>query len=272
MEQNICKFIPYHRDVNAIRTINFILETKPQIYTQLKSESVYKMYYVFNGHGCLHTPAKRTPIEKGDLFFTFPGFPFAIESLEDLQYMYISFVGLRGNEILERLSINHANFFFRDACEVEVLWKNGIHTNLSVLDCMSESVLLYTFAYLGNRVLPKEEEEPKQSLTINRIQKYIDDHLNQQGFSLDLMSSQLSYNRKYLSHVFKKHFGVGIIEYLNTIRIQNACTLMEQGFTSITDIAYNCGYSDAQYFSKIFKAKMGIAPTQYVKNLQKKEH
>ena len=71
--------------------------------------------------------------------------------------------------------------------------------------------------------------------------------------------------KNVLSFIFKKHIGIGIIEYLNIIRIQNACTMMEQGFTSVSDIADWCGFSDGNYFSKKFKERMGVLPTQYIK-------
>ena len=44
MEQNICHFIPFRKDILSIHTINFVLETKQQQFTRLKTESTYKMY------------------------------------------------------------------------------------------------------------------------------------------------------------------------------------------------------------------------------------
>ena len=266
MEQNICHFIPFHKDVHSIHTINFVWETKPQQYDRLKIESVYKMYYVCNGHGFIHTEGKITPLAQGDIFFTFPAWPFAIESVEDFTYMYISFVGLRGNMILESLKIAKTNFIFHNAEEVYDFWKNGLLANPKVIALISESVLLYTFSFLGNRLLP-ESNVSKQHHSFDRIKKYVDEHFSEHNFSLDDISRDLSYNKKYISSLFKKHTGIGMIDYLNTIRIQNACTMIGQGFTSINDIADRCGYSDAQYFSKIFKAKMGVTPTQYMKTL-----
>ena len=61
--------------------------------------------------------------------------------------------------------------------------------------------------------------------------------------------------------------GIGIIEYINTIRIQTACTMMEQNFTSVSDIANKCGYADPQYFSRIFKQRVGVSPLAYIKKL-----
>lgn len=267
MEQNICHFIPFHKDAHSIHTINFVLETKPQQYDRLKSESVYKMYYVCSGHGFIHTPGKITPLTTGDLFFTFPSVPFAIESGENFTYMYISFIGIRGNMIMENLKICNNNFLFHNAHEVQDFWQKGLLANSKTVDLISESVLLYTFSFLGNSLLP-ESNESKQRHSVDLIKKYVDDHFTEYNFSLETMSRDLSYNKKYISYLFKKHIGVGIIEYLNTIRIQNACAMMKQGFTSVNDIADRCGYSDAQYFSKIFKTKMGVVPTQYIKTLQ----
>lgn len=264
MERNICHFIPFHKDHHSIHTINFVLETKQQSYDRLKSESVYKMYYVCSGHGAIHTAGRITPLTQGDLFFTFPSVSFSIESIENFTYMYISFVGYRGNELMENLKISSNNFLFHNTDEIYDFWKKGLLTNPKVIDLISESVLLYTFSFLGTRLLD-EHSQPKQHHSVDLIKKYIDDHFSDHNFSLENMRQELSYNKKYISYIFKKQTGIGIVEYLNTIRIQNACTMIEQGFTSITDIADRCGYSDAQYFSKIFRAKMGIAPTQHIK-------
>ena len=270
MEENICHFISFHKDAQSIHTINFVLETKAQPYDRLKSESVYKMYYVCTGQGYLHTPGKITPLSQGDIFFTFPAAPFAIQSVENFTYMYISFVGLRGNRIMESLSISSSNFLFHQATEVQDFWEKGIVTGSKAIELIAESVLLYTFWFLGNRLLP-EQGDRKRHHSVATIKKYLDDHFTDHNFSLENMSRELAYNKKYISHVFKKHFGIGIIEYLNTVRVQNACTMIEQGFTCVNDIADRCGYSDAQYFSKIFKGKIGMAPSQYISSLQRQK-
>ena len=269
MRENICHFIPFHKDVHSIHTINFVLETKQQQSDRLKLESVYKMYYVCSGKGFIHTLGKVIPLSQGDIFFTFPATSFAIESVENFTYMYISFVGIRGNMIMDNLNINNRNFVFHNVDEVQDFWEKGILTSSKALELISESVLLYSFSVLSNMILT-DHHKSIQPQSIDLIKKYVDDHFTEHDFSINKMSQDLSYNYKYISHVFKKQTGIGIIEYLNTIRIQNACTIMEQGFTSISDIAYTCGYSDSQYFSKIFKGKMGMAPSQYIKTIKEK--
>ena len=103
---------------------------------------------------------------------------------------------------------------------------------------------------------------------ISAIQKYVDEHFSDPDFSLERLGSDLKYNKKYLSTVFKRHVGVGIVEYLHTVRIQHACTMLKQGFTSVSDVALRCGYPDAQYFSKVFKRRMSISPREYMASIK----
>jgi two-component system response regulator YesN len=100
------------------------------------------------------------------------------------------------------------------------------------------------------------------------IQKYVNEHFSDSEFSLERLGNELKYNKKYLSTVFKRHVGVGIVEYLHTIRIQHACTMLRQGFTSVSDVALRCGYPDSQYFSKVFKRRMNMSPREYIASVK----
>ena len=100
------------------------------------------------------------------------------------------------------------------------------------------------------------------------IKKYIDDNFSDTELSLEKIGSALSYHKKYVSSLFKKTYHIGITEYLNLARIQHACTLMEQGFTSIRDIAQLCGFKDPLYFSRVFRGRLGMAPREYLAGLK----
>lgn len=264
MIDNICHFIPYHEDYHSIHTINFVFETKPQIFSSLKSESVYKMHYVVSGNGFVHTRGKTQSICAGDVFFTFPSEPFCIESCDDFSYMYISFIGSRANMIMEKLKISPSKFLFKECSRLCDFWKNGLDTNTELTDLISESILLYSFSFLGSRTISFDNKNKSNSNAAMLIKKYIDDNFRNMEISLDSISKELLYNKKYISTIFKKNFGIGVVEYLNTIRIQYSCSLFEQGFTSVSDISLCCGYADPQYFSKVFKRKMGMYPKAYI--------
>ena len=268
MSDNICHFVSYHKDCYSIHIINFVLETKLQIYKSLKSESIYKVHYVNSGRGMLHTMGKVQPLAAGDVFVTFPASPYCIESIEDFSYMYISFLGSRSNMIMERTGVSVRSFLFSGCNELHDIWSKGIHSNSELLDLISESVLLYTFSYIGNKTLATDSKTKSAGHAALIIKKYIDDNLSNTDLSLESISKEFSYNKKYISTVFKKYFGIGIAEYLNTVRIQHACTLIEQGFTSVSDIANCCGFADPQYFSKVFKQKFGTAPSVRVRRMK----
>lgn len=270
MDNNICHFIPYHKDYYAIYTINFVLETLPQRDTALKSEGLYKMHLVRSGRGVFHIPGQVCALSAGDIFFTFPGTPFCIESGEDFTYMYISFLGARGNALMERLGICQGNFLFHGGMEAIAFWERGLQTPGELTDLISESILLYTFSYLGSRNAAFADAGKQKDDTVSVIKKYIDDNFSSPEFSLEQMSRALKYNQKYISAAFKKTMKVGITEYLTTIRIQQACTMVNQGFTSVNDIAAYCGYRDPQYFSRVFKARMGLSPGAYIKEARGK--
>ena len=182
--------------------------------------------------------------------------------------MYISFVGTRGYELISKLGISCSKFIFRDFSDLIPLWKNGLSTCEEYTDIVSESVLLYTFSAIGNRF----HTDCKDAKNINYIasvaKKYIDDNLTDPYLTLDSVSKNFNYNPKYLSTVFKKAVGIGFREYLSMIRIQYACTMMQHGYTSVSDISRMCGYSDSHYFSNVFKKRIGLSPTQYIEMYQ----
>lgn len=263
-EQNICQFIPREINAHSIYTVNFVLETKKQAYTGLRLKALYTVYLVIQGQGRLHTQGEVRSLKEGDLFFSFPAEPYAIESVESFQYMYIGFLGSRGNQLMEKLGISPRAFLFSDCGDIASIWMQGICCHSELSDIASEAVLLHTFAYLGGR-LSKFALQDRQGINlVSSIQKYVDEHFSDAEFTLNRLGSELKYNKKYLSTVFKKQMGVGIVAYLHTVRIQHACTMLHQGFSSVSDVAFRCGYPDAQYFSKVFKRKMGLSPRAYM--------
>ena len=268
-EQNICRYVPREINEHSIHTVNFVLETERQIYTGLRLKALYTVYLVIKGTGRLHTQGNVRDLCAGDLFFSFPAEPFAIESLVDFQYMYISFLGSRGNQLMEKLGISSSSSFFDDCREVIAVWLQGIKSPTELSDIASEAVLLHTFAYLGGRMGKFSSRDSQGINLVSAAQKYVDEHFSEAEFSLDILGKELKYNKKYLSTVFKKHVGVGIVEYLHSVRIQHACTMLHQGFSSVSDVAFRCGYSDAQYFSKVFKIRMGVSPRVYMENVRK---
>lgn len=257
---DICRFIRPPESNDTLDIINYVFEVKQQVYSGLNANSVYRLHLVLQGEGLLHTPSRTQPLGRGDIFFTTPAVPSAIESGEDFQYFYISFLGGRANALIDVFRINGGNCVFSGFDYLLEMWKNGLYVGSNIVQLRSEGILLYTFSVLGERLLHDGNKEKQNSEAALLIKKYVDDHFSDPELSLDRVSRECSYNPKYVSTIFKAKFKITFSEYLNTIRIQHACVLMEQGFTSVKNIALMCGFKDPMYFSKVFRGKLGAAP------------
>ncbi len=67
----------------------------------------------------------------------------------------------------------------------------------------------------------------------------------------------------YIRHEFKKHYGVSPIQYLINRRMEYAKHLLNTSGMSVKQIAYQCGFENEYYFSRIFKKLTGYSPSQY---------
>ena len=263
MEQNVCKFIPPYPSTDTINTINFVYEKNCNTFDQTRMSAVYMMNLVTEGEGEYSFYSNKYKLKKGDIFFVFPATPYTITSHNNLKYMYISYVGVRANQIMERLMISKSNPYFEEYSNLTELWKNSLGMLNGInSDLLSESVLLYTLSMISNNELEREEKNERPDVVL-KIKKYVDDNFSDTNLSLESVSENFNYNKKYISTVFREKTGIGFSSYLKVIRIQNACTLMEKGFTSIKDIAYMCGFNDPLYFSKVFKKQMGCSCSEY---------
>lgn len=73
------------------------------------------------------------------------------------------------------------------------------------------------------------------------------------------------------SRSFKAAFNITFKEYLLRVRIKEACRLMEKPDIAITEVAYLCGFSDASYFSRVFRRFAGICPSEYASNAENRD-
>lgn len=261
MTANICKFIPKADEAARINILNFVYETKKQTPDKIYCDACFKMYFVTNGRGRVRMAEKACEIEKNDVFFTFPSTHYCIESGEAFEYMYISCLGTRINQIADTYGITKKSFVFKNFPELAELWQKPAGESGALLAMRCEGILLYTFSKI---VPPTEDKRRAKNEIVPEIKKYIDENFTDADLSLDKISLRYSYNKKYISTLFKRETGTGISQYLQALRIQYACALIEQGFTSVKDIAFLCGYNEALYFSKAFKSKTGTSPREHI--------
>ena len=136
------------------------------------------------------------------------------------------------------------------------------HINPQNANILSEGVLLCTLSYLTNNVSEEQKKRPEHQFDM--LLDYVNTNYRDPDLSLKKIAGIFSYTEKYISHLFKKKMNVGFNQYLNDLRIQYAYDLFATGVQSVSEIAVRCGYSDPLYFSKVFKKRVGLSPTEYM--------
>ncbi len=100
---------------------------------------------------------------------------------------------------------------------------------------------------------------------MQQIATYIYNNYNQK-ITLEHMADKFHISKSYLSKKFKSVTGFRFKEYLVNVRIKNACTLLLDTNKSITDIAFECGFNDSNYFGDAFRHVKGMSPNKYRRN------
>lgn len=86
---------------------------------------------------------------------------------------------------------------------------------------------------------------------------------------LNDVASEFHMNASHLSRKFKKETGITFIDYVIRQRIEYAKLLFHENHYTITEVASNSGFNSSSYFSKVFKKATGLAPKEYVHDIQK---
>lgn len=71
-------------------------------------------------------------------------------------------------------------------------------------------------------------------------------------------------SESYLKRLFREKYGASPKQYIIQLKINHACELLRLGRYTVTQVAEQCGFSDVYFFSRQFKAYMGVTPTQFV--------
>lgn len=109
-------------------------------------------------------------------------------------------------------------------------------------------------------VLVKKSERANDIITSAKA--YIDANYTK-DLSLDDISRNMNLSPYYFSKLFKEETGENFVEFLTNVRIEKAKELLKMPEKSMKEICSNIGYSDPNYFSRIFKKVVGLTPTEY---------
>ena len=117
-------------------------------------------------------------------------------------------------------------------------------------------------------LLVRNHSMKNYSQLTQRCITYIDFHYAE-PLSLSFFADMCHVTKSYLSTLFKKETDTNITDYIHSVRIRHALVLLNSTALPIHAIAASCGYSDINYFIKIFKRLNGNSPKQYRSQMTK---
>ena len=133
----------------------------------------------------------------------------------------------------------------------------------SVLNQFSANLL--TMLML-NEVAQAHEIKPAQHEVINVVATWANTYVRMnydQPISTSTVAEALGFNADYLGRVYRQAYGYTLTEAIHQRRVKIACKYLLDTKLTIQQIAQKCGYTDADYFRRIFRRYMQVSPNDY---------
>ena len=102
---------------------------------------------------------------------------------------------------------------------------------------------------------------PKK-MDISSVKSFLDEHYKEK-LSLESVASHFFIDKHYLARLFKEHYGVTLVTYLQQVRITHAKRMLRFTDKSIEEIGLECGIGELNYFSRVFKKLEGVSPSEF---------
>lgn len=127
---------------------------------------------------------------------------------------------------------------------------------------MAKGLFMQLAVSLSRAYSSTPTEESLDLLRIGDAIAHIETHYADK-ISLDELARKSHLSQRHFSRVFQECIGRSAIDHLMHVRCQKAAELLKGTDRTITDIAFDCGFSDSNYFTRCFKKTMKMTPKQY---------
>lgn len=97
---------------------------------------------------------------------------------------------------------------------------------------------------------------------INEVIHYIEKHY-MEDISLSSLADTFYLSKEHLSRLFKRETGTNLFSYIMELKLNNAKKLLTSTELTLDEIAFKLGFSNGNYFSKVFKKNIGQSPREY---------
>lgn len=107
------------------------------------------------------------------------------------------------------------------------------------------------------------EAIPDDSDFIGTARKIIEESFTDIDLSLESVADRCGVNPAYLSSRFREATGTNFMHFLTNLRLDHACRLLNDRNLTVKEISYMTGYRDPNYFSRLFRARLKLSPSEY---------
>ena len=222
------------------------------------AHSSWEMIYCTGGEGHLIFDECMLPYHAGDLVVIPPLTFHRNESETGFTNIHLNFIDPQLNFKEPTLIREDGNHFLLDAFNAAFfLFASGPG---------KQSVLLASYANLIVNLVLANLDAPARSPIVEEIESRIIRSFPDESFELDRYLQSLPFNYDYLRKLFKREVGLTPHQLLSDIRLQAAAERLgvaDARGASISEIAHLCGFREPLYFSRMFKKKYGLSPSQY---------
>lgn len=244
-------------------------------YTYSHSRDIYIIHFVKSGKGMLDTNGQQFILSEGSAFIIRPNVLTVLTADTDnpWELCFFAFNGEYADTIVEKTVFKNGtisafidnNSIWQDIVKI-ALDSDGTKSFFKSSEYLYKLLSFFEFGEYAQPVFPE---------SIGTYQKYISEVQNyiQQNYSKSIkisdLASMLNVSRSHLYRIFKKHTGKSIENYLVTVRINAARSLLEDTEFSAISISSFVGYSHYSTFHKMFKLYTGQTPQEYRESIQK---
>ena len=239
----------------------------PNYYIKRSPNTAFVLEYVISGKGYVIVNGKKNIVTAGDTYLLKPTEKCEYFSDKTTPYkkLWVNFKGPLAQEIISQYQLNDTVYKGIDLSEnFEKLFKlEEISIDLDIVH--------FDLATIITEILIKIAKSNSVTQNVSQIAskvKYFLDTRLTQTFSLDLLSKNLFISKTEIIRYFKKAYGITPYQYFLNLKISNAKLMLESNSYSIIEISNFLAFSNPYHFSKIFKQKVGISPSEYKKKIK----
>ncbi|MBQ8305455.1 MAG: AraC family ligand binding domain-containing protein [Blautia sp.] len=231
----------------------------------------YVLHMVQSGRGKLVKDGREYEIGAGDAFLIRPKEEtiYTADREDPWHYMWIGFHGYRVSEMLDHIGFTagepvlHCRNMPKIRETMETLLKAKDLTYINGLIRMS--ALYRLMALLTENSSAPEVQVPEKTGDSVYAAMAVDLLMNSVRTQRKIadIARQIGISRNHLTMVFKREMGVSPQEFLMNYRMEKAASLLTVTTDPISVVAAEVGYSDPLAFSKAFRARYGVSPTEF---------